>query len=77
MRAGVRPVGVRTPSWDFSDATLDIIRELGLSYDSSLMADDECYELLSDGVWFAPHAKIVEHARTMLPRKLTPPRTDA
>jgi peptidoglycan/xylan/chitin deacetylase (PgdA/CDA1 family) len=46
---GVRPVGVRTPSWDFSDATLEIIRELGLVYDSSLMADDECYELLAYG----------------------------
>ncbi|GLY85434.1 polysaccharide deacetylase family protein [Actinoallomurus iriomotensis] len=46
---GVRPVGLRTPSWDFSDATLDIIRELGLVYDSSLMADDDCYELLADG----------------------------
>ena len=47
---GARPVGIRTPSWDFSDATLDIIRELGLIYDSSLMADDEPYELLADGV---------------------------
>jgi peptidoglycan-N-acetylglucosamine deacetylase len=46
---GVRPVGVRTPSWDFSDATLEIIAELGLIYDSSLMADDDCYELLADG----------------------------
>ncbi|MEU1689054.1 polysaccharide deacetylase [Micromonospora sp. NPDC005707] len=46
---GVRPVGVRTPSWDFSDATLGIIAELGLIYDSSLMADDDCYELLADG----------------------------
>ncbi|MEV5704935.1 polysaccharide deacetylase [Actinoallomurus sp. NPDC052274] len=46
---GVRPVGVRTPSWDFSDSTLAIIRETGLVYDSSLMADDECYELLADG----------------------------
>jgi peptidoglycan/xylan/chitin deacetylase (PgdA/CDA1 family) len=50
MITGVRPVGVRTPSWDFSDATLDIIAELGLLYDSSLMADDDCYELLADGV---------------------------
>ena len=46
---GTRPVGIRTPSWDFSDATLDIIRRLGLRYDSSLMADDEPYELLADG----------------------------
>lgn len=46
---GVRPVGMRTPSWDFSDATLAIERELGLLYDSSLMADDEPYEILEDG----------------------------
>ena len=47
--SGVRPVGIRTPSWDFSDHTLAIIEELGLAYDSSLMADDEPYELLADG----------------------------
>ena len=47
--AGVRPTGIRTPSWDFSDNTLDIIRELGFAYDSSLMGDDEPYELLADG----------------------------
>ena len=46
---GVDPVGMRTPSWDFSPATLAIIRELGLLYDSSLMADDEAYELLEEG----------------------------
>ena len=42
---GVRPVGMRTPSWDFSPATLSIQREMGLLYDSSLMADDDPYEL--------------------------------
>ena len=47
--SGYRPVGLRTPSWDFSDATLSIIRELGLLYDSSLMADDEPYEILAEG----------------------------
>jgi peptidoglycan/xylan/chitin deacetylase (PgdA/CDA1 family) len=46
---GVRPVGIRTPSWDFSADSLAIIRELGLRYDSSLMADDEPYEVLADG----------------------------
>ncbi len=46
---GVRPVGLRTPSWDFSPNTLRIERELGLLYDSSLMADDDCYELLEEG----------------------------
>jgi peptidoglycan-N-acetylglucosamine deacetylase len=47
--SGQRPVGIRTPSWDFSDATLSVIREMGLLYDSSLMADDEPYEVLADG----------------------------
>ena len=47
--AGVRPVGIRTPSWDFSPHTLAITRDMGLLYDSSLMADVDCYELLMDG----------------------------
>ncbi|WP_262030725.1 polysaccharide deacetylase family protein [Microvirga sp. Mcv34] len=46
---GIRPVGLRTPSWDFSPNTLRIEAELGLLYDSSLMADEDCYELLLDG----------------------------
>jgi len=46
---GKPPVGIRTPSWDFSPATLRLIRELGLLYDSSLMADDRPYEILEDG----------------------------
>jgi peptidoglycan/xylan/chitin deacetylase (PgdA/CDA1 family) len=47
--SGQRPVGIRTPSWDFSQHTLSISREMGLLYDSSLMADDEPYELVEDG----------------------------
>ena len=47
--AGRPPVGMRTASWDFSPNTLAIIAEMGLLYDSSLMADDEAYELLLDG----------------------------
>jgi peptidoglycan/xylan/chitin deacetylase (PgdA/CDA1 family) len=46
---GVRAVGMRTPSWDFSAVTLEIERELGLLYDSSLMADDDPYELVENG----------------------------
>lgn len=46
---GKPPVGIRTPSWDFSPFTLKLIRELGLLYDSSLMADDRPYEILEDG----------------------------
>ena len=47
--SGIRPVGMRTPSWDFSWNTLSIEAEMGLLYDSSLMSDEDCYELLLDG----------------------------
>ena len=46
---GTRPVGLRTPSWDFSPSTLRIEKEMGLLYDSSLMADEDCYEILLNG----------------------------
>jgi len=46
--SGKDPVGMRTASWDFSVNTLQIIREMKLLYDSSLMADDDAYELLAD-----------------------------
>ena len=46
---GSRPVGYRAPSWNLSPNTLEIIRELGFLYDSSLMADDRPYELMADG----------------------------
>ncbi len=45
----VHPVGMRTASWDFSPHTLRIEKEMQLLYDSSLMADEDCYELLMDG----------------------------
>jgi peptidoglycan/xylan/chitin deacetylase (PgdA/CDA1 family) len=47
--SGQEPVGMRTASWDFSPSTLKIIREMGLLYDSSLMADSEPYELTEHG----------------------------
>jgi peptidoglycan/xylan/chitin deacetylase (PgdA/CDA1 family) len=46
---GQRPVGMRTPSWDYSPHTIQIAKELGLLYDSSLMADDRPYEVLAAG----------------------------
>lgn len=46
---GKAPVGIRTAAWDFSDSTASICKELGLIYDSSLMADDRPYMLLVDG----------------------------
>ena len=46
---GERPVGYRAPSWNFSPNTLDIVREMGFLYESSLMADDRPYELVQNG----------------------------
>lgn len=46
---GKRPVGYRAPSWAFSEHTLGLIQKAGFLYDSSLMAMDEPYELLSNG----------------------------
>jgi peptidoglycan-N-acetylglucosamine deacetylase len=37
---GIRPVGYRSPYWDYSESTLDLIEEAGFKYDSSLMARD-------------------------------------
>jgi len=47
--SGQRPVGMRTPSWDYSPNSLTIAREMGLLYDSSLFSDDDPYEILQDG----------------------------
>ena len=46
---GERPVGYRAPSWNLSPATLDIVRDMGFLYESSLMADDRPYEILAHG----------------------------
>src|SRR5205823_1757289 len=47
--ANKRPVGYRAPSWAFSEHTLDLVRKSGFLYDSSLMAMDEPYEVMSNG----------------------------
>lgn len=47
---GKRPVGMRTPSWDYSPYTIRLAKELGLLYDSSLMSDDRPYEVVAAGV---------------------------
>ena len=46
---GKRPVGYRAPSWAFSRHTMALIQKSGFLYDSSLMAMDEPYEIMSDG----------------------------
>jgi len=49
QNAGEMPAGFRSANWDLSPHTIGIVAELGLEYDSSLMADEDCYELLLDG----------------------------
>jgi len=44
-RLGVKPDGYRTPSWEPSRRTFDLLAEHGFSYDSSLMDDDKPYVL--------------------------------
>ena len=46
---GKRPVGVRAPGSGFSAQTFDLIRNAGFLYDSSLLAADEPYEIVSRG----------------------------
>lgn len=46
---GTKPVGYRAPSWNFSPNTLNIVREMGFRYESSLMADDAPYEIVQKG----------------------------
>lgn len=46
---GTKPVGYRAPSWNFSPNTLNIVRDMGFRYESSLMADDAPYEIVQRG----------------------------
>jgi len=46
---GKRPVGVRAPGSGFSPHTFELIQSAGFLYDSSLLAADEPYEIVSAG----------------------------
>jgi peptidoglycan-N-acetylglucosamine deacetylase len=46
-KLGVRPEGYRSPGWELSPETLDLLAELGFTYDASLMADDRPYWVTS------------------------------
>jgi len=50
--AGVRPIGYRSPAWDFSARTIDLLIEAGFAYDSSLMGNDfAAYYVRSGDRW--------------------------
>lgn len=38
---GKRPEGYRSPAWDFSDDTIDLLEEMGFQYSSNLMDNDK------------------------------------
>lgn len=38
--ASVRPKGYRSPAWDLSNHSIDLFKEFGFEYESSLMGDD-------------------------------------
>ena len=46
---GKKPTGYRAPSWNFSPNTLRILREIGFTYESSMMSDESPYELMQNG----------------------------
>lgn len=80
---GHEPVGHRAANWDLSTHTIDLVAELGFAYDSSMMADDSCYELLSNGAptgvveipvdWVRDDAVYLLFNRTPPTRPWTPP----
>jgi peptidoglycan/xylan/chitin deacetylase (PgdA/CDA1 family) len=52
--AGVRPAGYRSPAWDFSPRTVDLLIEYGFAYDSSCMGQDFYpYYLRTGDAWSA------------------------
>ncbi len=48
-KVGKRPTGFRSAAWDLTPATIQIVKEMGFLYESSMMADDRPYSLVSNG----------------------------
>jgi peptidoglycan/xylan/chitin deacetylase (PgdA/CDA1 family) len=49
---GLQPTGYRSPAWDFSSNTVELLLACGMTYDSSCMASDfEPYYLRSGDRW--------------------------
>ncbi len=46
---GRKPVGFRSAAWDLTPATIEIVKDMGFLYESSMMADDRPYALLANG----------------------------
>jgi len=48
-KTGKRPVGFRSAAWDLTPRTIQIVKDMGFLYDSSMMADDRPYTLVVEG----------------------------
>jgi peptidoglycan/xylan/chitin deacetylase (PgdA/CDA1 family) len=46
---GKKPTGFRSAAWDLTESTVAIVKEMGFVYESSMMADDNPYALISEG----------------------------
>lgn len=46
---GKKPSGFRSAAWDLTESTITIVKEMGFLYESSMMADDRPYALMSQG----------------------------
>ncbi len=46
---GARPIGYRSPSWDFSPYSLGLLQQYGFHYSSNFMDDDAAYRHTLDG----------------------------
>ncbi len=46
--AGIRPKGYRSPAWDLSNHSIELFKEFGFAYESSLMGDDYHFYRIGD-----------------------------
>lgn len=56
---GKYPLGYRSPSWDLSDQTVDLLLEHGFTYDSSMMAHDYVPYFVRQGDMLDPVEPVV------------------
>ena len=62
---GRKPVGYRSPAWDLSPNTIDLLLEQGFQYDSSMMGDDYA-------PYFARQGDVVELGQPVMFGQTTP-----
>ncbi|BBK42095.1 hypothetical protein STVA_21150 [Allostella vacuolata] len=63
---GRRPAGYRSPAWDISDRTVDLLIEHQFLYESSLMGNDHCPYFVRRGDVIRPDAPAVFGEHTSL-----------